>query len=274
MPQRRRVARAGFTAAAATACLALATPAWAATITHPVLHQANQHILASSKGYDQGFGKCTGKTTQNANEDVWVFVWPGNGVQSIDAMKIGWDTDNNGTADTFRTLADGHLTTDNGAKKVWFATPAGWKLETGESTVHGSTPQNFFNLTHTCAAKTGQSPSPSPSTPGEETPTPTPSTPGEETPTPTPSTPGEETPTPSPSTPGEETPTPTPGESDDTSETPSPSSSVGGGSDNGGGLPLTGVAATSIALTGLALIGGGVVLMVLRRRRDKITFTS
>ncbi|WP_279306120.1 LPXTG cell wall anchor domain-containing protein [Micromonospora globispora] len=39
-------------------------------------------------------------------------------------------------------------------------------------------------------------------------------------------------------------------------------------------MPLTGVAATSTALTGLALIGGGAALMVLRRRRDKITFTS
>ncbi|MFD2764794.1 hypothetical protein [Micromonospora eburnea] len=267
MPQRRRVARAGFTAAAATACLALATPAWAASITHPVLHQANQHILASNNGYNQGFGKCTGKTTQQAGEDVWVFVWPGNSVKSIDALKIGWDTNNDGTADTFKTLTDGHYTTDNGAKKVWFATPAGWKLETGESTVQGSTPQNFFNLTHTCAAKPGGSPSPSPSNPGGETPTPTPSNPGEETPTPTPSNPGEETPTPTPSNPGEET--PTPGES---SDTPLPSSSVGG--DNGGGLPVTGVAVTGIALTGLVLIGGGVALMVLRRRRDKITFTS
>ncbi|PWU53917.1 hypothetical protein DLE60_30295, partial [Micromonospora globispora] len=48
----------------------------------------------------------------------------------------------------------------------------------------------------------------------------------------------------------------------------------GGGGENGPSLPLTGVAATSTALTGLALIGGGAALMVLRRRRDKITFTS
>ncbi|WP_374198054.1 LPXTG cell wall anchor domain-containing protein [Micromonospora sp. PLK6-60] len=34
------------------------------------------------------------------------------------------------------------------------------------------------------------------------------------------------------------------------------------------------MAATSIAVTGLALIGGGVVLMTLRRRRDKVRFTS
>ncbi|MFG2055185.1 LPXTG cell wall anchor domain-containing protein [Micromonospora sp. NPDC048930] len=50
--------------------------------------------------------------------------------------------------------------------------------------------------------------------------------------------------------------------------------SGGGNGDNGGSLPITGVAATSIALGGLVLIGGGVVLMTLRRRRDKITFTS
>jgi LPXTG-motif cell wall-anchored protein len=48
----------------------------------------------------------------------------------------------------------------------------------------------------------------------------------------------------------------------------------GGNGDNGGSLPITGVAATSIALAGIVLIGGGVALMTLRRRRDKITFTS
>ncbi|MFG3300721.1 LPXTG cell wall anchor domain-containing protein [Micromonospora chersina] len=91
-----------------------------------------------------------------------------------------------------------------------------------------------------------------------------------------------QSPTPTPSTPGEETPTPTPGGSENPSEnpsgTPAPGTSVGGGAGGGsgteGGLPLTGVAATSISLTGLALIGGGVLLMALRRRRDKITFTS
>ncbi|MFG3581402.1 LPXTG cell wall anchor domain-containing protein [Micromonospora chersina] len=91
-----------------------------------------------------------------------------------------------------------------------------------------------------------------------------------------------ESPSPTPSTPGEETPTPTPGGSENPSEnpsgTPAPGTSVGGGAGGGsgteGGLPLTGVAATSISLTGLALIGGGVLLMALRRRRDKITFTS
>ncbi|MFC0508768.1 LPXTG cell wall anchor domain-containing protein [Micromonospora costi] len=95
--------------------------------------------------------------------------------------------------------------------------------------------------------------------------------------------------TPTTPNPGGGSPTPTPGGSENPSANPSVSPSVpgtpaGGGSGGTGGtegsggsegsLPLTGVAATSISLTGLALIVGGVVLMALRRRRDKITFTS
>ncbi|WP_262284430.1 LPXTG cell wall anchor domain-containing protein [Micromonospora sp. MA102] len=258
MPQRRHVARAVVTASAAATCLALATPAWAsAAVTNPTLRQANQHILANDNGFNEGFGKCAG-ADQQAGQDIWVFIWPGNKVESVDAVKIGWDTDNNGTADTFKTLADGHFTTDNGAKKVWFATPTGWKLESGESTIHGQVPQDRFNLTHTCAGTSTSTGSPSPSASSTGSPTPTPTTPGEETPTPTPG--------------GSENP------SENPSGTPAPGTSVGGGQGGGsgteGGLPLTGVAATSISLTGLALIGGGVLLMVLRRRRDRITFTS
>ncbi|MBQ0896857.1 hypothetical protein ABT214_22100 [Micromonospora purpureochromogenes] len=48
----------------------------------------------------------------------------------------------------------------------------------------------------------------------------------------------------------------------------------GGGAGDDGSLPITGVAATGTALTGLVLIGGGVALTMLRRRRDRITFTS
>ncbi|SCL22509.1 LPXTG-motif cell wall anchor domain-containing protein [Micromonospora rhizosphaerae] len=61
------------------------------------------------------------------------------------------------------------------------------------------------------------------------------------------------------------------------STAPGGSVSPGAGGNGGGeegGLPLTGVAGTSIALTGLALIAGGAGLVWLRRRRDNITFTS
>ncbi|GAA2711120.1 hypothetical protein GCM10010429_27430 [Micromonospora olivasterospora] len=39
-------------------------------------------------------------------------------------------------------------------------------------------------------------------------------------------------------------------------------------------MALTGMALTGMALTGLALIGGGATLVLLRRRRDRVTFTS
>ncbi|GAA3786716.1 LPXTG cell wall anchor domain-containing protein [Micromonospora maritima] len=84
-----------------------------------------------------------------------------------------------------------------------------------------------------------------------------------------------ESPTPTPSTPDDTTPTPTPGGSGNPpgSGTPTPGVPTGPGG-GGGGLPLTGVAVTSLSLTGLALIGGGALLLALRRRRDRITFTS
>jgi LPXTG-motif cell wall-anchored protein len=67
-------------------------------------------------------------------------------------------------------------------------------------------------------------------------------------------------------------------------ETPPGTPPGGGGGENGGGgggnggeegpgLPVTGAAATTMALTGLGLMGGGAALVWLRRRRD-ITFTS
>ncbi|MEU2614570.1 hypothetical protein ABZ570_23770 [Micromonospora sp. NPDC007271] len=291
MPQRRHVARGGFTAAAATACLALATPAWASA-TIP-LNPAHKGSTAAGFGEQQcNDGRFAGKA---GNQDGWHFVLPGKDGGNFESLSL---TFTNGTTqvkvqipDSSDAYPDFFYSAGGRIIHAYLFTPAGWTLADGSAVISGK--GSKFNLSHTCAGKVGEeSPSPSPSTPGEESPTPSPSTPGEESPTPSPSTPGEETPTPgeesptpceetsTPTTPGEETSTPcespTPGESGG-SDTPSPSSSVGGGAgggNNGGGLPVTGVAATSIALTGIALIGGGVALTVLRRRRDKITFTS
>jgi len=58
------------------------------------------------------------------------------------------------------------------------------------------------------------------------------------------------------------------------SKSPStPAEESPGEDDEGPSLPVTGVAATSLAVAGLGLIGGGAALLWLRRRRD-ITFTS
>jgi LPXTG-motif cell wall-anchored protein len=41
-----------------------------------------------------------------------------------------------------------------------------------------------------------------------------------------------------------------------------------------GGLPVTGAAATNIALVGGAFVAAGIVLLVMRRRRDKLVFSA
>ena len=83
-------------------------------------------------------------------------MWPGGSaaVGTINAVTIGWDTDNppDGVADAFRSYpAEGVLGSDSGTPKIAFTTPAGWRLETGTSQITGTTPQNEFVLTHTCA---------------------------------------------------------------------------------------------------------------------------
>jgi LPXTG-motif cell wall-anchored protein len=83
------------------------------------------------------------------------------------------------------------------------------------------------------------------------------------TPSPTPTT---ESPTPTPTT-------PPPSESVPPSGSTPPPGSVSPTAPGGPGLPVTGAAATTMALTGLGLIGGGVALVWLRRRRD-ISFMS
>lgn len=56
-------------------------------------------------------------------------------------------------------------------------------------------------------------------------------------------------------------------------ESPKPSGPADSPAPGGGSLPITGAAVGTIALAGVALIGGGAALMVIRRRRD-ITFIS
>ncbi len=233
MPQRRHVAYAALTAAAATALLALATPAWASS-TIPLHESQKGSTAAGFKTQD-----CEDERFDDlaANQDGWHFVLPGNDGGSFETLTL---TFNDGTNDVEIKVPDAtdaypdYLYSTGGKDPrtihAYVFTPAGWTLVDGSATISGE--NEFFNLSHTC-----------PGTPSNESPSPSPPAPSE-----------------------------SPSESPSGGVSGTPSASVGGG--DKGSLPITGVAATSIALAGVVLIGGGVTLMMLRRRRDKITFTS
>ncbi|WFE44223.1 LPXTG cell wall anchor domain-containing protein [Verrucosispora sp. WMMD1129] len=243
MPQRRHVARAAVSGVAATALLALAAPAWASS-TVP-LHSAHQGSTAAD--FQQQCAD-TRFADRPADHDGWHFVLPGGpSAGGFESLTLTFDN-GSGTVDvTVPDAADAYPDAlypagQNESRLIhaYLFTPAGWTLVDGSATISGQ--GDRFNLSHTCAGQ-----------PTPESPTPTPTT--SESPTPTPTVP--------------ESPVP--------SDTPSASPSNGtggGGGDDDGSLPVTGAAATTMALVGVGLIGGGVALVALRRRRDGITFTS
>ncbi|MFU8871441.1 hypothetical protein [Micromonospora sp. SL4-19] len=274
MPQRRHVARTALAAAAATALLGLAVPAWAAGNPHnppgdngtvkidgmPFTDKVDNqpHVTCEFEleffNFDQD---------QRADITLWAqapsatprdkVVWSQKDVLISDDPASGAENDHD---EVIRLSAN-----DLDLTGLKLHPKQGYHLKLDVNLIGGKSANGKSKVFWLSPCESSESPSPSPSTPGEESPTPTPSTPGEESPTPTPG----------------DSENPTPGDSGNPSDTPpSPGDSTGGGggSNTGGGLPLTGVAATSMALTGVALIGGGVALTVLRRRRDKITFTS
>ncbi|GIJ35849.1 LPXTG cell wall anchor domain-containing protein [Micromonospora sediminimaris] len=243
MPQRRHVARAAVSGVAATALLALAAPAWASS-TVP-LHSAHQGSTAADFQQQCADTRFADRPTDH---DGWHFVLPGGpSAGGFESLTLTFDN-GSGTVDvTVPDAADAYPDAlypagQNESRLIhaYLFTPAGWTLVDGSATISGQ--GDRFNLSHTCAGQ-----------PTPESPTPTPTT--SESPTPTPTVP--------------ESPVP--------SDTPSASPSNGtggGGGDDDGSLPVTGAAATTMALVGVGLIGGGVALVALRRRRDGITFTS
>jgi len=170
-------------------------------------------------------------------KDVWVFVLPGNQKTAGDFVSV---TAAFGASGTLTIPADGGaIVTDKGASKAWITTPAGWTLTGATAVITGTADK--FNLTHTCpAAGGGQTPKPTPSV-------------------------------------------------SESSASPGPTGGTNGGSDGGSGgsgtgdettsgdagsLPVTGTAVPGIALTGAALVAGGIVLLVARRRRVALVFSA
>jgi LPXTG-motif cell wall-anchored protein len=196
---------------------------------------------------DQGGGPFAGL-------DVWVFILPGNHASSGDFVTLTatFDTDGNGIGDTTLTLPSangGFLNGGPATSKAFLRTTAGWTLTAASATVTGSA--DFFTLSHTCPASSGPTPTPSPSG--------TPTSPGG-TPTPTGSS-SSGGGTPSSSGPGG-------GTSSSGGSGGGTSSSSGGG---GGSLPITGAALALPIAFGVALIVGGTLLVLARRRSDRST---
>ncbi|WP_435206029.1 LPXTG cell wall anchor domain-containing protein [Micromonospora sp. bgisy143] len=262
MPLRRRLERSAICTAAATAVLALAAPAWASSVA--LLNGA--HVGAKAGTFQQ---ECRDPRfgDRPTDQDGWHFVLPSKRAGDFQTLTLTF-TDTAGSsvtvsvpnpADAYTDFLVANGGGDKQVKHAYLFTPAGWTLTGGSAQVSGEGER--FNLSHTCAG-TGATSSP----------TPTPTTPATTTP------PGTASPTPSESTTATPSGSVTPTESTSSSESVTPggstsASEIAGGGDSGGNLPLTGVAVTSFALTGVALIAGGALLMM-RRRRDRITFTS
>src|SRR5215470_4386721 len=148
----RSLAKLGAAVAVGTAAVVMvATAAWANTTPSLIAGQTGKDIAANDQTFNKaGQSDCDG-VTHSATQDGWVFNWPGNNAGDLVHVNIGFDTDGNHTADAFKTEADGTKTTDNGTLKFVIITPHGWLLESGTSEITGTTPQNDFVLTHTCA---------------------------------------------------------------------------------------------------------------------------
>jgi hypothetical protein len=246
MPQRRRVARAALTAAAATACLALGSPALAADpagangtvkIDGPAYQEDNRnepHVSCEFQVEFFNFDK-------DEHATLIFEAWPPSApdfheVKRLENVLVSDDEASGGAYrqdpdQVFRfSAADLNLTAAMAHPKQGYHI----KLTIDRQNHPKWTEKHKVFWLKPCDSS--ESPSPTPSqTPGGSQ-------------------------------------SPTPGASENPSA--SPSGPAGGGTGGGGGLPITGVAATSMALTGVVLIGGGVALMTLRRRRDKVRFTS
>lgn len=228
------------------AAAAMATTGWADTAIS--INPGNVPTTAS------GFANHNCDPNQGggpfAGQDVWVFVLPGEHDTNGDFVSVTADFGANGTVTITSAGNPGDF--DNGgpeAAKAWITTPAGWTLVGATATITGSA--DFFNLTHTCPASS--SPSPSPSNPTPSSPVPS---------SPVPSSPVPSSPTPSSSISASTSTATSPAASGSTGAIPSGGVAAGGGGGKPSGSLVWGLVALILAA------GGGVALVLVRRRRD------
>jgi LPXTG-motif cell wall-anchored protein len=218
--------------------LAGTAPAWATSTSdiHLNPHQKGKTATA----FENSCGQIPGGA--KAGLDGWVFVLPGNSgtLRSLDI------TFNNGTTNVRIHIPDASSPypngiATNGSDKGYVVVPSGWTVVDG--TGRADNPKgDTFNVTHVCrggGGTTESSPSKSPS--------------------------------PSAGSGG--------GGSTNGGSEGGPSRGPGGGTGGGsagetGSLPITGTAVGGLVALGLGLVGAGTVLMVLRRRREAVTFEA
>jgi len=245
--------RLGLVGAAATAALAVGSPAWAnSTISInpgnvPTTAAAFQHNCDAN----QGGGPLVGK-------DIWVFVLPGNHGTTGDFVSVTADFGANGSI-TITTAKDPGNFANGGpaTAKAWIVTQAGWTLTGATAVITGTAAK--FNLTHTCPASGSTTPTPTPKPSDGGSPSPSPSTSGSTGSHGGPTPPG----TPTPGGPGGGTPGGgTPGGGTPDGGTPTGGAPTGGGGGQPAGSLVWGLGALAVAA------GGGVALFLVRRRRN------
>jgi LPXTG-motif cell wall-anchored protein len=246
---RRAGLRAGLIAVAAAACAVLAPGLAQATDSTTTIPVHASQVPTTAAGF--GTHSCDNiPGGASATQDGWVFVLPGNS-GAFQSLTLTFKKTDGSTTTVSIPPSGGILT--NGTSKAWVQTPKGWTLTAGSAVITGSSPQDYFNITHTCPA-TGPKPTPSPTK--SHCPSPSPSESGPvESASASPSASGSA----SASSPA----------SGSASASPSTAGAVATSpaANGGSSLPVTGVALTGFVIAGLALVGVGTVLVLARRRR-------
>ncbi|MDN3240589.1 hypothetical protein [Glycomyces tritici] len=218
-------------ALAATAALIgsmmIGSPALAAEVTIPI-NDGNVPTTAGNAGTISCDNIPPGDIGDD--QDGWVFVLPESaGAEGNFISVTATFEDENGDEQVYTTGANGGIVSGSGDNKAYIITPAGWTLVNAEAQVTDPDEGAFFNLTHACPGKPGDSPT----TPG-----------GGTTP------PGNGT-----TQPGNGT------------TAPGGSTMPGDQSASANGLPTTGGSTGLMLGLGLFLAAGGVVLVMFLRRR-------
>lgn len=241
--------RAGLIAVTAATCAALAPALAHATDSTSTIPVHASQVPTTAAGF--GTHSCDNiPGGASATQDGWVFVLPGN-KGTFESLTLTF-TKTDGTTTTVDIPPSGGILA-NGTSKAWVQTPKGWTLTAGSAVITGTSPQGYFNITHTCPA-TGPKPTPSPSKSHCPSPSPSESGPVESA-------------SASPSASGSASASSS--ATGSTSASPSTAGAVATSpaANGGSSLPVTGVALTGFVVAGAGLIAVGTLLVVARRRR-------